>query len=197
MQAFRKYLNGHKMTGAFAAIGHYAMFTIPNTSSLTVKGEGEVSATTEAAESNRSLALFLNQGKLTLNGGTYNLTDNSVGKTWIIATIVDNRTDSASCDTQLVINGGDYSVGGNAINLFRNYPQQGGKATLTINDGVFHANPDKATTYIWNQESGTNPGLLNFMGGTFDANVVYEDYNGQSDITVAPGVVINPYEGNS
>ena len=188
-------LNGNDLTGNFAEAGHYAMFTIPATSSLTVKGEGNVTANTAAQENNRSLAIFMNSGKLELNGGNYTVNDASEGKSWIIATIVDNRTNSASCATELVINGGTYSVAGNAKNLFRNYPQQGGSATLTINDGLF--NDAGATTYIWNQESGSYPGVLNFNGGTYGAQVVYEDYNGQSDVNIAPGVVINAYAGNN
>lgn len=188
-------LNGNDLTGNFAVAGHYAMFTIPATSSLTVKGEGNVTANTAAQENNRSLAIFMNSGKLILDGGNYTVNDASEGKTWIIATIVDNRTNSASCATELIINGGTYNVAGNAKNLFRNYPQQGGSATLTINDGLF--NDAGATTYIWNQESGSYPGILNFNGGTYGAQVVYEDYNGQSDINIAPGVVINAYAGNN
>ena len=188
-------LNGKDLTGAYEGTGHYAMFTVPNGASLTVVGNGNLTATTKFAESNRSGALFLNAGKLTLNGGNYKLTDSTEGKTWIIATIVDNRTNSASCETVLTINGGEYTVAGNAKNLFRNYPQQGGSATLTINDGKF--NDCGTTTYIWNQESRDYPGKLNFLGGTYGSNVVYEDYNGQSDVVIAEGVVIGAYSGNT
>ena len=189
-------LNGHDLTGAFAEAGHYAMFTVQNGASLTINGYGNVSATTAAQENNRSLALFLNHGTITINGGTYTLTDSSEGKTWIIATIVDNRTNSAACNTVLTINDGEFTVAGNAKNLFRNYPQQGGSATLTINDGLFH-DRNGAVAYIWNQESRDYPGNLNFLGGTFDAGVVYEDYNGQSDVYIAPGVIIDAYSGNN
>jgi len=189
-------LNGYKITGDYEGADHYAMFTIPYDSSLTVKGDGEIAVETKATESNRSLAIFLNAGELTLDNGTYSLTDSTEGKTWIIATIVDNRTNRAECETKLTINDGDYSVAGKAKNLFRNYPQQGGSATLTINDGTFH-DQDGATTYIWNQEANTYVGELYFNGGTYDANVVYEDYNGQSDVHIADGVTIKPYSGNN
>jgi len=189
-------LAGNELTGAYTGTDHYAMFTIANGASLTINGDGEVKANTQAAENNRSLALFYNAGELTINGGTYNVTDASEGKTWIIATIVDNRTNNLNCNAKLTINGGDFSVGGNAINLFRNYPQQGGTAKIVINDGTFHAK-NGATTYIWNQESGSYVGELWFNGGTYDANVVYEDYNGQSDIHIADGVTIQGYSGNN
>ena len=190
-------LNGYDLTGAYTGADHYAMFTVANGASLTVTGEGEVSAETEVTADNRSLAIFQNAGELTLNGGTYNLNNTRNGHTWIIATIVDNRTNSASCATKLTINGGDYTVSGDATNLFRNYPQQGGTATLEINDGVFHANTGKSTTYIWNQESGSNVGELYFNGGIYEDGVVYEDYNGQSDVHIAAGVTIQGYSGNT
>ena len=189
-------LNGHDLTGTYTGDAHYAMFTIPDGASLTINGEGDVTATTAASADNRSLALFQNSGELVLNGGNYKVTDNSEGKTWIIATIVDNRTSSTSCATKLTINGGDYSVAGKAINLFRNYPQQGGSATLIINDGNFYGEAGE-TTYIWNQEAGTHLGELYFNGGNYDANVVYEDYNGQSDVHITDGVIISGYSGNN
>lgn len=189
-------LNGHKLTASYVGSDHYAMFTIPSTSSLTVFGDGEINTATEITADNRSLAIFLNSGELMLNGGTYNISNVRNDHTWIIAAIVDNRTTSASCATKLTINGGDYSVSGDAINLFRNYPQQGGTATLIVNDGEFHAN-NGATTYIWNQEAGTYLGELYFNGGTYDSNVVYEDYNGQSDVHIANGVTIHAYVGNN
>ena len=189
-------LNGHKLTGAYTGADHYAMFTVPNGASMTVEGEGKVTASTEVTADNRSLAIFQNAGNLTINGGTYSIGNVKNDHTWIIATIVDNRTKSATDNAVLTINGGDFSVTVDATNLFRNYPQQGGKATLIINDGKFHANGDK-TTYIWNQESGSYPGELYFNGGTYDAGVVYEDYNGQSDVHIATGVVINAYSGNN
>lgn len=190
-------LNGHNITGNYQGTDHYALFSIANGASLTINGDGNVTTETKSEENNRSLALFLNDGNLTINGGTYHLDDASEGKTWIIATLVDNRTRSTSSHATLTINGGEFSVGGNAINLFRNYPQQGGTATLKITDGVFKANPGKTTTYIWNQEAGSYLGEMYFDGGVYDANVVYEDYNGQSDIHVAPGVTIQGYAGNN
>ena len=190
-------LNGHDLTGSYTGADHYALFTIVDGASLKVEGEGEVTANTEVTDNNRSLAIFQNSGKLTLNGGTYNMNNVRNGKTWIIATIVDNRTSSASCDTVLTINGGDYSVSGDAINLFRNYPQQGGTATIKFNNGTFHGKDNGKLAYIWNQEAGTHLGELYFNGGIYDANVVYEDYNGQSDIHIADGVIIQGYSGNN
>ena len=189
-------LNGNDLTGANEGADHYAMFTIPNGASLTIIGKGNVTATTAAGENNRSLAIFQNAGKLTINGGTYTLTDSSAGKTWIIATIVDNRTTSASCEAVLTINGGEFAVAGTAKNLFRNYPQQGGSATIIFNDGTFKAN-GSAETYIWNQEAGTYKGELYFNGGSYEAGIVYEDYNGQDDIHFADGVVVPAYSGNN
>lgn len=190
-------LNGMTLTGGYNGADHYAMFTIPNGATLTIEGEGFVNASTAFAESNRSGAIFQNAGNLVINGGKYNLTDATEGKTWIIATIVDNRTKNASCATLLTINDGEFSIRGNAINLFRNYPQQGGSATIKFNGGVYKANPDKDTTYIWNQESRTYLGELYFNGGVYDSNIVYEDYNGQDDIHIADGVVIGAYSGNA
>lgn len=190
-------LNGMTLTGAYDGADHYAMFTIPSGATLTIEGEGSVNASTAFAESNRSGAIFQNAGNLVINGGKYSLTDATEGKTWIIATIVDNRTSNASCETLLTINDGEFSIGGNAINLFRNYPQQGGSATIKFNGGVYKANPNKETTYIWNQEAGSHLGELYFNGGVYDSNIVYEDYNGQSDIHIADGVVIGAYSGNS
>ena len=190
-------LGGHTLTGKHASGDHYAMFNIKNGASLTVSGEGEVKATTACTENNRSLALFLNAGELNINGGSYNLTDSTTGKTWIIATLVDNRTSNASCNAKLTINGGEFSVGGNAVNLFRNYPQQGGTATIIMNNGTFKGLPENETTFIWNQEAGSYLGELYFNGGSFDANVVYEDYNGQADIHIADGVTIHAYSGNN
>ncbi len=190
-------LAGHDITGAYAGADHYAMFTIANGASLTIEGEGEVTTTTQANENNRSLSLFLNAGKLTLNGGTYKLTDSTEGKTWIIATLVDNRTNSAACETVLTINGGEYTVAGKAKNLFRNYPQQGGTATIVFNDGKFNANDGAETTYIWNQESRDYLGELYFNGGVYADKLVYEDYNGQSDIHIVEGVNIKACEDNT
>ena len=124
------------------------------------------------------------------------MNDNTTGKTWIIATIVDNRTTSASCNAVLTINGGDYTVSGSAKNLFRNYPQQGGTATINFYGGQFN-DRNGEITYIWNQEASTYVGKLNFFGGVYGSGVVYEDYNGQSDIYIADGVVINAYSGNN
>ena len=189
-------LNGHNLTGSYTGADHYAMFTIPNGASMTVTGDGNVSAVTDVTADNRSLALFLNHGNLTLKSGTYNMENTGNSHTWIIATIVDNRTNSKSCATKLTIDGGTYSVSGEAINLFRNYPQQGGSATLIINGGLFKSN-NGATTYIWNQESGSYLGELYFNGGTYETGVVYEDYNGQSDVHIAVGVNIQGYSGNN
>lgn len=190
-------LNGHDISASYEGTDHYAMFKIPATSSLTVKGEGNVNASTKATESNRSLAIFQNAGKLTIEGGSYKLADYTEGKSWIIATIVDNRTSNASCEAVLTINGGEFVLGGNAKNLFRNYPQQGGSATIIFNGGEFQANPAHATTYIWNQEANNYVGELYFNGGVFADGVVYEDYNGQSDIHFANGVVVPGYAGNN
>lgn len=185
--------------GEYAGADHYAMFTVANNATLTVEGSGNVKATTETSENNRSLAIFQNSGDLIINGGTYEINDNTVDKTWIIATIVDNRTNSMDCTTSLTINGGDFTVSGKSINLFRNYPQQGGTATLTVNDGTFHENAGK-TTYFWNQESGSYVGAMNFNGGVYDGDIVYEDYNGQDDIYVSAAAIaggLKPYSGNS
>lgn len=190
-------LNGKNLTGSYRGGDHYAMFTILYNASLTVTGSGNVSATTEVTEDNRSLAIFQNAGQLTLEGDDYHIDNTRNDHTWIIATIVDNRTTSTSCTTRLTIDGGEYSVGGDATNLFRNYPQQGGTVTLIINDGTFKANESVTTTYIWNQESGSHLGELYFNGGTYDTKVVYEDYNGQDDVHIAEGVQINAYSGNS
>ena len=189
-------LNGNDITGTYADADHYAMFTIPNGATLTVEGNGEVKANTQATENNRSLAIFQNDGDLTINGGTYNVNDSSEGKTWIIATIVDNRTKGAASKATLTVNGGDFSVSGKAVNLFRNYPQQGGTATIIVNGGTFN-DKEGTSAYIWNQEAGSYLGELYFNGGTYDAGVVYEDYNGQSDIHIADGVKINAYSGNN
>lgn len=190
-------LNGNDLTGDGAGADHYAMFKIANGGELIIEGEGNVSASTEFSASNRSGAIFHNSGKLTINGGTYSLDDSTVGQTWIIATIVDNRTSNASCETVLTINGGEFSVNGNASNLFRNYPQQGGTATIIFNNGTFNANTAKANTYIWNQEAGSYLGELYFNGGIFADGVVYEDYNGQTDIHFANGTVVPGYAGNN
>ncbi len=190
-------LNGYDISASYVGADHYAMFKIPATSSLTVKGEGNINVSTEATENNRSLAIFQNAGKLTIEGGNYKLADYSEGKTWIIATIVDNRTSNASCETVLTIKGGEFSIGKNAINLFRNYPQQGGTAKIFFEGGKFNKNPDKATTYIWNQEAGSHLGELYFNGGVFEEGIVYEDYNGQSDIHFNNGVVVPGYSGNN
>ena len=189
-------LNGHNLTGAYSGTEHYAMFTVPNVASLSINGNGNVSATTGTQKDNRSLALFLNAGKLTINGGNYELTDSTADKSMIIATIVDNRTTSAACAAELTINGGVFTVSGTAKNLFRNYPQQGGTATLIINGGTFKANADKET-YIWNQEASTYIGEIYFNGGTYDDKVVYEDYGNHEDIHIAEGVTIKAYSGNT
>ena len=189
-------LNNHNLTGSYTGSDHYAMFTIPNGAAMTVTGDGNVSAETNVTADNRSLALFQNAGDLTLKSGTYNISNTRNGHTWIIATIVDNRTNSASCVTKLTIDGGTYSVSGDATNLFRNYPQQGGSATLIINGGLFKSK-NGATTYIWNQESKSYLGELYFNGGTYETGVVYEDYNGQSDVHIADGVNIQGYSGNN
>ena len=190
-------LNGNDLTGNGAGADHYAMFNIANGGELIIEGEGNVSASTEFSASNRSGAIFQNDGKLTINGGTYTVDDSTVGQTWIISTIIDNRTKSTTSEAVVTINGGEFSVLGNASNLFRNYPQQGGTATIIFNGGKFNANPDKTTTYIWNQESRNYLGELYFNGGIFADGVVYEDYNGQTDIHFANGTVVPGYAGNN
>ena len=188
-------LAGHDLSGSYSGTSHYAMFDIPKGAELIIEGEGNVVAQTVFDESNRSGAIFQNAGKLTINGGNYTLHDTTEGQTWIIATIIDNRTKSTSDEALVTINGGEFSVSGNAKNLFRNYPQQGGSATMIFNDGMFHARIS-GTTYIWNQEASTYLGELYFNGGVFENGIVYEDYNGHDDIHIADGVVIAPYEGN-
>lgn len=194
-------LNGNDLSGQWKDDGAYAMFDIKPGAELTITGDGNVAATTEFTASNRFGAIFTNSGKLTIEGGNYSLNDSTTGQSWIIATLVDNRTVSASAEAVLTINGGEFAVSGNAKNLFRNYPQQGGSATIVFNGGTFVANPTADVTYIWNQQHDSDPanvpGELYFNGGNFDAKIVYEDYNGQSDIHFANGTVVPGYSGNT
>jgi len=190
-------LGGYAITGQYKDAGHYGMITIPNTASLTVNGPGSMEASTEFTAGNRAGVIFQNAGKLEINGGTYHLSDSTTGQTWIIAAIIDNRTNSAACETVATINDGDFTVAGKAKNLFRNYPQGGGSATMIFNDGEYHANTAEETTYIWNHSDHRYVGELYFNGGTYDSSIVYEDYDGQGDIHIADGVTIAAYSGNN
>lgn len=189
-------LNGHDITADYTgASAGVAMFKIKNGAKLTVKGEGDVTASTGFVTSNNYGAIFSNAGELVIEGGNYCMTDSTTGQTWIISCVIDNL--GYDCDGTTTINGGTFTVAGKAKNIIRNRPQHTGTMTLIINDGHFKANPAEATTYIWNQVDSGGAGEIFFNGGTFDSTVVYEDYNGQSDIHIASGVIINAYSGNN
>jgi len=176
------------------------LFTVANGAKLTINGNGNIDLTTKVTNNtNISMAIFRNQGDIIINNGNYSLNDisESVSGSWIISTIVDTCLYSGKATT--TINDGTFSINGASINLFRNFPTStGATTTLTINGGSFKANPNKTTSYIWNhQGSAKHLSYMNFNGGIYDSNIVYEDYHGQSDITVADGVEIKPYSGNS
>lgn len=197
-------LNNKTITAAINATEEHGttvgLFTVANGAKLTINGNGNIALTTKVTNNtNISMAIFRNQGNIIINNGSYYLNDISeaVSGAWIVSTIVDTCLYFGNATT--TINGGNFSIDGASINIFRNFPT-GANAitTLTINGGKFTANPNKETSYIWNHQAGAKyVSYMNFNGGSYDSNIVYEDYYGQSDITVADGVQINPYSGNS
>ena len=201
-------LNGHDLTAsvnAAADVGTLAaVFEIQKGGKMTVEGEGNVEVTTKSeGNGNVAMTIFRNAGNLTINGGSFVLTDNTVKAEipepkFVIATLVDTCLYDGEATT--TINGGNFQVKGSAINLFRNYPTgASGVCKLVINDGNFLTNPDK-TTYIWNQQnSAASQTFMTFNGGTYDG-IVYEDYYGQSDIKVTAAATaggLTAYSGNN
>ncbi|MBR4039931.1 MAG: SipW-dependent-type signal peptide-containing protein [Clostridia bacterium] len=199
-------LNGKEITAEKSGAASTSAFSIKKGGSLTVTGNGKVNYTAEvtanaSGDKNASNSIFNNQGTLTIDGGSYHVTDKSTkaeaGKlNYIICAVVDNFCAAGVEEAKLTINGGEFSISGLGSNLIRNYPQQGGIATLTINGGTFRAKEGATNTYIWNQD-GSGKGYMNFLGGTYEDGVVYEDYKGQDDITIADGVTIKGYSGNN
>ena len=170
---------------------------------LTVEGEGDVTLTTNIVNNtNITASIFRNEGILTLNGGNYLANDIStpVSGAFIIVSVVDTCLYQGHAVT--TINGGTYSLAGNAVNLFRNFPTHfvNASATLIINDGVFNKNPAKSISYIWNhQVSASHVGVMEFNGGTYNG-IVYEDYFGQADVTISDAAIIGgltAYVGNN
>ena len=60
------------------------------------------------------------------------------------------------------------------------------------------------STYIWNKNDSNDAAdgnklasKINFYGGVYETGVVYEDYQGQNDIYIAPGVIIDAYSSNN
>lgn len=189
-------LNGHNITATQkpgADVGTaVAVFTVKSGANMVVNGEGNVQLATEDTDNgNISIAIFRNEGNLTLNGGSYKVTDSSVPANlpdpkWLITTIVDTCTGSGQATT--TINDGTYQVVGASINMFRNFPTGTGATTkLVINDGTFLKNPGK-TTYIWNhQGSAAHTSTMTFNGGTYDG-ILCEDYHGNDDVKIATGI---------
>ena len=169
-----------------------AVFTVKSGANMVVNGEGNVQLATEDKDNgNISIAIFRNEGNLTLNGGSYKVTDSSVPANlpdpkWLITTIVDTCTGSGEATT--TINDGTYQVVGASVNMFRNFPTGTGATTnLVINDGTFLKNPEK-TTYIWNhQGSAAHTSTMTFNGGTYDG-ILCEDYHGNDDVKIATGI---------
>ncbi|MBQ7132338.1 MAG: hypothetical protein IJO29_07165 [Oscillospiraceae bacterium] len=194
-------LGGNDITGAYSGTEHYGMFTIASGATLTIEGDGDVVMNSEFTTDNRYGVIFRNNGTLNINGGNYRVTDATTGHTWIIAAIIDNYSGGSSTQAEANIYDGTFAVAGKSINLFRNYAYNvGADAELNIYGGEFKSNEEASLTYIWNQnQNGADggSGRLNFYGGTYDANVVYEDYNGQDDIYIADGVAISAYSGNN
>lgn len=198
-------LNGHNLTAsknpAADAGNTTELFNIPAGAKMTVEGDGNVVLNTASnGNKNVSMAIFRNQGELTINGGNFKVNDTTVKVegAWVIATIVDNCLYSGSAVT--TINGGIFGLEGGAINLFRNF-STGADATtkLIINGGTFNKNPEKET-FIWNQQnSASYKCFMEFNGGTYNG-IVYEDYYGQSDITVTEAATaggLAAYSGNN
>jgi len=179
------------------------LFLIKPGVNMTVEGEGKVKLTSKVEGNNNiSVTIFRNQGNLTINGGSYEVADSTVkvAGAQVVATIVDSCLYAG--DAVTTINGGEFAVTGNAINLFRNFPTHNVNVStkLIINDGTFIGNPEKLT-YIWNhQNNGTYITQMEFNGGTYVNNVVYEDYFGQTDIFVSDAAAaggLNSYSGNN
>lgn len=180
------------------------IFSIASGATLTVEGDGEVTVSVSITnEDNYGMAIFKNSGTLNIYGGTYSISDDSPAALsgWIIVDIVDTCLYSGTATTNIY--GGTFSIGGRAINLFRNFPTSNHAMTiLNIYGGTFIGNPDKTTSYIWNHQSAStaNSSKMNFEGGTYTGNIVYEDYHGQGDITVSEAALaggLSAYSGNS
>jgi len=190
-------LNGHDIDATQNGTTTYGTFNILAGATLNVMGDGNVTLKTNVT-SGISAAIFQNDGTLNIYGGNYetNQATSVAGLQALIAVI-----DNCPYDSEAVANiyDGTFAVTGlGASNLIRNWPiHADGKATLNIHDGTFKANAERTTTYIWNHGTAASKGYMNFYGGTYDANVVYEDYYGQADIHIADGVNIQPYSGNN
>ena len=193
-------LNGHDIDAVQNGTTTYGTFAVSAGATLNVVGNGDVTVNTNVTNG-ISACIFQNDGTLNIYGGNYeaNQATSVAGLQAVIAVI-----DNCPYNSEAVVNiyDGMFAVTGNgAINLIRNWPiHADGKATLNIYGGTFKANPERATTYIWNKDDSTPDTLnsfMNFYGGTYEANVVYEDYNGQDDIYVAEGVNIQPYSENN
>lgn len=198
-------LNGYNITATMAIDSTNgntsALFVVENGATLTVNGEGSVEYTVTVDESNtnHSSCIFKNSGNLVLNGGSYNAVCKEAPSGWIVVAVVDTCLYSGSAVT--TINGGEYTIGGKASNMFRNYSTGTAASTkLVINGGSFTKNADKELTYIWNQQNGANyVCVMEFNGGTYEG-IVYEDYYGQTDVTVSEAAAnggLVAYSGNN
>ena len=193
-------LNGNDIVATQNGTTTYGAFNIPAGATLNVVGEGDVTVKTNVT-SGISASIFQNDGTLNIYGGNYEINQaTSVAGLQALIAVIDN----CPYDSEAVVNiyDGTFAVTGlGASNVIRNWPiHADGKATLNVYGGTFKANPERTTTYLWNKDDSTPTTLnsfMNFYGGTFEAGVVYEDYNGQDDIYIAPGVVIEAYSGNN
>ena len=195
-------LNGYDLTGEFSDSATYGMFNIAPSAELTVKGQGDVTLTAELT-TGHSACIFQNDGTLTIEGGNYKAVRTTNNGAECVVAVIDNCPYDS--EATVTINDGTFTTDGNgAPNIIRNWPiHANGKATLSINGGTFTQNDDRDPTYFWNKDDSTPATLnsfMNFNGGTYVGNVVYEDYNGQSDITVTDAAIaggLKAYSGNT
>ena len=199
-------LNGFNIKANYAGTQGYGTFNIPGGSTLNVRGEGDVNLTS-GISTGISAAIFQNDGTLNIYGGNYNARHDDLaaikGKGAIVA-VIDNCTGgSAKAKAEATVNifGGSFTVSGQgAYNVIRNWPISHANVYLNVYAGTFNANPEADTTYIWNKNDGnkeTTDSYMKFFGGVYNGNVVFEDYDGQSDISIATGVGIKPYKNNT
>ena len=183
-------LNGHDITADFSAKtdGASAIFTIDKDATLTVNGEGHVSAVA-APTMNYVSSIFTNLGTLVVNDGQYSMTYGSYAEGYLIPTIIDTNSNIGKATT--TINGGTFK---HTRNMFRNFaqPNRGeNNATLIINGGNFNG---EATDYatIWNQKTSSNgvegDGIVIINGGTFNYVDIENDFD--SGVTIANGLNI-------
>ena len=195
-------MNGFTITATQRGSEAYGTFHIPADTTFHVAGEGAIRVVANVT-AGISVAMFQNDGTLNIYGGTYEINQaQSLAGMGAIVCVIDNC--ASGNDAVVNIDGGTFAVTGEgANNILRNWPIANSTVTLNIYNGLFKANTAVAHTYLWNKNDThkeNTHSVMNFYGGTYEAGVVYEDYDGQDDIYVSEAATkggLKPYSGNT